>query len=223
MPKPTKGSRLGSGPAHQRLMLGGLAAALIREERIRTTEAKARRLRPVADKLITLGKSGTVHARRRALMVIEDAEVVHKLFAEVAPRYSERSGGYTRILKLGPRKGDAAPMAIVEFVEEVESGSTAQAGAAPKRRGLRRRKKAQEPTGAESPSRGTTATKDRPADSGKPLEPDQSRSTELVEAAEAGGGENLSTEDSEVFMTGEAHEPEDAPESGAETGGDQAP
>jgi large subunit ribosomal protein L17 len=204
-------------------MLGGLAAALIREERIRTTEAKARRLLPVADKLVTLGKSGTVHARRRALMVIEDAEVVHKLFAEVAPRYSERSGGYTRVLKLGPRKGDAAPMAIVEFVEEVESGSTAQAGGAPRRRGLRRRKKAQEPTGAEGPSRRTTATKDRPADAGKPPETDQSRSTELVEAPEAGGGEDVGTEDSEVFMTGETQEPEDAPESGAETGGDQAP
>src|SRR5206468_12484115 len=90
---------------------------LIRHERIRTTEAKARRLRPVADRLITLGKSGSVHARRQALSVIRDREVVHKLFAEVAPRYTERMGGYTRILKLGVRKGDAAPMALIEWVE----------------------------------------------------------------------------------------------------------
>jgi large subunit ribosomal protein L17 len=139
MPRPAKGARLGSGPSHERLLLGGLAAALIREERIRTTEAKARRLVPVADKLVTLGKSGTVHARRLALRQIEDRDLVHKLFDEVAPRFAERSGGYTRILKLGPRKGDAAPMAIVEFVEEeIEARSPDDGG---KRRGLRRRRK----------------------------------------------------------------------------------
>ena len=116
-----------------------MAASLILEERIRTSEAKAKALRPYADKLVTLGKTDTLHARRQALQVIEDSDVVHKLFAEIAPRFAERNGGYTRILKLGPRKGDAAPMAIVEFVEgEVERAAEEEAG---KRRGLRRRKK----------------------------------------------------------------------------------
>jgi large subunit ribosomal protein L17 len=117
VPKPAKGPRLGSGTAHERLLLSGLAADLIRHERIRTTEAKAKRLKPVADRLVTLGKNGSVHARRQALSVLRDREIVHKLFAEVAPRYTERMGGYTRILKLGVRKGDAAPMALIEWVE----------------------------------------------------------------------------------------------------------
>lgn len=134
MPKPTKGARLGSGPAHQKLLLGGLAAALLREERIRTTEAKAKRVRPVAEKLITLGKAGTVHARRQALSVIEDRDIVHKLFDDVAPRFADRSGGYTRIVKLGPRQGDAAPMAIIELVEGEAPERTAGSDEEPKRR-----------------------------------------------------------------------------------------
>jgi large subunit ribosomal protein L17 len=117
MPKPPKGSRLGSGPAHERLMLAGLAAALFREERIRTTETKARRLRPVAEKLITTAKEGTVASRRRALSVVEDRDVVHKLYSDIAPRFADRNGGYTRIVKLAPRKGDAAPMVLIEIVE----------------------------------------------------------------------------------------------------------
>lgn len=141
MPKPTKGPRLGSGPSHERLMLAGLAADLIREERVRTTEAKAKRLRPMAERLITLGKNGSVHARRQALSVIEDRDVVHKLFAEVAPRFTDRSGGYTRIYKLGFRKGDAAAMALIELVEG-EGPTAAPAGEAPaRRRGLRRRRR----------------------------------------------------------------------------------
>ena len=117
MPKPPKGARLGSGPAHERLMLAGLAAALFREERIRTTDAKARRLRPVAEKLITTAKEGTIASRRRALAVVEDRDIVHKLFSDIAPRFADRNGGYTRIIKLAPRKGDAAPMVLVEIVE----------------------------------------------------------------------------------------------------------
>jgi large subunit ribosomal protein L17 len=128
VPKPAKGPRLGSGPAHERLLLSGLAADLIRHERIRTTEAKAKRLKPVADRLVTLGKNGSVHARRQALSLLRDREIVHKLFAEVAPRYTERMGGYTRILKLGVRKGDAAPMALIEWVEgEAVAVTTAEA------------------------------------------------------------------------------------------------
>ena len=117
MPKPSRGPRLGSGPSHQRLMLGELAAALFEHERIRTTEAKARALRPVAERLITFAKRGDVHARRQVLRVVPDRDVVHRLFSEIGPRMSERHGGYTRILKLGPRKGDGAPMAILELVD----------------------------------------------------------------------------------------------------------
>lgn len=121
MPRPKKGPRLGAGPAHQGLMLGGLAAALFEHERVRTTEAKARALRPFAERLITYAKRGDVHARRQVLRVVPDRDVVHRLFSEIAPRMEERTGGYTRILKLGPRKGDGAPMAQIELVDrEVE-------------------------------------------------------------------------------------------------------
>ncbi len=117
MPRPKKGPRLGSGPAHQNLMLGGLASALFTHDRIQTTEAKAKALRPVAERLITFAKRGDVHARRQVLRVVSDRDVVHRLFDEIAPRFADRSGGYTRILKLGPRKGDGAAMAQIELVE----------------------------------------------------------------------------------------------------------
>jgi large subunit ribosomal protein L17 len=115
--RPRKGPRLGSGPSHQRLMLGGLAAALFEHERVRTTEAKAKALRPLAERLITFAKRGDVHARRQVLRVVPDRDVVHRLFDEIAPRMAERNGGYTRILKLGPRQGDGAPMAQIELVD----------------------------------------------------------------------------------------------------------
>jgi len=118
MPRPKKGPRLGSSPAHQRLMLSSLAAQLFVHERVNTTEAKAKALRPIAEKLITFAKRGDVAARREVLRQIPDRDVVHKLFSEIGPRYAERNGGYTRILKLGPRKGDAAPMARIELVGE---------------------------------------------------------------------------------------------------------
>ena len=118
MPKPTKGPRLGSNPAHQKLMLSTLAAQLFTHEGINTTEAKAKAVRPVAEKLITFAKKGDVAARREVLKQIPDRDVVHKLFSEIGPRYAERSGGYTRILKLGQRQGDAAPMARIELVGE---------------------------------------------------------------------------------------------------------
>ena len=117
MHRPKKGPRLGAGPSHQKLMLGGLAAALFEHEKVRTTEAKAKALRPVAERLITFAKRGDVSARREVLKVVADRDVVHRLFAEIAPRMAERDGGYTRILKLGPRKGDGAPMALLELVD----------------------------------------------------------------------------------------------------------
>src|SRR5579864_9061788 len=117
MPTPTKGPRLGGGPAHERLMLANLATALFEHDRITTTEAKAKRLRPLAEKLITFAKRGDLHARRQVMTVIRDKDVVHKLFAEIGPKFAERPGGYTRIVKTGPRKGDNAPMAVIELVE----------------------------------------------------------------------------------------------------------
>jgi large subunit ribosomal protein L17 len=117
MPAPKKGARLGSNPSHQGQMLSNLALSLFEHERIQTTEAKAKLLRPFAERLITKAKKGDVHNRRQVLSTIEDREVVHKLFAEIAPRFADRNGGYTRILKLGPRNGDGAPMALIELVE----------------------------------------------------------------------------------------------------------
>jgi len=116
MPTPKRGPRLGSGPDHQGLLLGTLAAQLFSSERIKTTEAKAKALRPYAEHLITFAKRGDVHARRQVLKDITDRDVVHKLFSELGPRYAERSGGYTRIMKLGQRKGDGAPMALIELL-----------------------------------------------------------------------------------------------------------
>src|ERR671931_2665161 len=116
MPKPRKGPRLGSGPAHQKHLLSGQAASLFMHEAITTTEAKAKALRPVAEKLITFAKRGDVAARREVLKVVPDRDVVHKLFSEIGPRYAERPGGYTRVLKIGQRKGDGAPMARIELL-----------------------------------------------------------------------------------------------------------
>ena len=121
MPKPKKGPRLGGSPAHQRLMLSNLATALFEHGRITTTETRARLLRPVAEKLITKAKRGDLHNRREVLKTVRDKSVVHTLFTEIAPTFAERPGGYTRITKIGPRKGDNAPMAIIELVTEAYS------------------------------------------------------------------------------------------------------
>jgi len=137
MPKPTKGPRLGGGPAHERLMLANLAAALFTHKSIKTTETKAKRLRPVAERLITFAKRGDLAARRRVLAVISDKTVVHELFTEIAPLVAEREGGYTRITKLGFRKGDNASMVQIELVLEpvtpkVKSSKSSTASATPK-------------------------------------------------------------------------------------------
>jgi large subunit ribosomal protein L17 len=118
MPTPKKGARLGGSPAHQKLIIANLATNLFEHGRITTTEAKARVLRPVAERLITKAKKGDLHNRRQVLTTIKDKGVVHSLFEEIAPRYAERPGGYTRITKIGPRKGDNAPMAVIELVTE---------------------------------------------------------------------------------------------------------
>ncbi|WP_067597834.1 50S ribosomal protein L17 [Nocardiopsis listeri] len=131
MPTPTKGARLGSGPAHERHILANLATSLFQHGRIRTTEAKAKRLRPYAEKLITLGKRGDLHARRQVLTKITDKSIVHELFTEIGPRFENRPGGYTRITKIGPRKGDNAPMAVIELVEALSAPAAPAAAAAP--------------------------------------------------------------------------------------------
>lgn len=131
MPAPTKGARLGGSPAHQKLILSNLATALFEHGRITTTEAKARRLRPLAEKLITKAKKGDLHNRREVLKVVRDKSVVHVLFTEIAPTFAERPGGYTRITKIGPRKGDNAPMAVIELVTEEYAPKASKAKPAP--------------------------------------------------------------------------------------------
>ncbi|MEV6315908.1 50S ribosomal protein L17 [Streptomyces sp. NPDC051776] len=135
MPKPAKGARMGGSAAHERLMLANLATALFEHGRIRTTEAKARRLRPVAERLITKAKKGDLHNRRLVLQTIRDKGVVHTLFTEIGPRYENRPGGYTRITKIGNRRGDNAPMAVIELVEAltVQQAAVGEAEAATKR------------------------------------------------------------------------------------------
>jgi large subunit ribosomal protein L17 len=136
MPTPTKGPRVGGGPAHERLILSNLATSLFEHDRITTTEAKAKRLRPLAERLITFAKRGDLSARRRVLTVVRDKGVVHRLFAEIAPDMAQREGGYTRITKIGARKGDNAPMVVVELVREPLSAKKAtvkEAEAATKR------------------------------------------------------------------------------------------
>ncbi|MDQ2812042.1 MAG: 50S ribosomal protein L17 [Actinomycetota bacterium] len=141
MPTPTKGHRLGGSPAHERHILANLATALFQHGRITTTEAKARRLRPVAERLITFAKRGDMHARRHVLTVVTDKGVVHHLFTEIAPEFSERNGGYTRITKIGPRRGDNAAMAVIELVRGEP------VAAKPRRRARR-----SEPKAAEGPA-----------------------------------------------------------------------
>jgi large subunit ribosomal protein L17 len=133
MPTPTKGPRLGGGSAHERSILANLATALFEHGRITTTEAKAKRLRPLAERLITKAKRGDLHARRQVFTVVRDRSVVHELFTAIGPRYGTRNGGYTRIVKLGPRKGDAAPMAVIELVEPLAEQVVAEATGATKR------------------------------------------------------------------------------------------
>src|SRR6266550_2542186 len=138
MPTPTKGRRLGGSSAHQRHIMANLATALFEHGKITTTEAKARRLRPYAERLITFAKRGDLHARREVLTVVTDRGVVHTLFSEIGPRFATRPGGYTRITKIGPRKGDNAPLAVIELVEAltVQQAAVGEAEAATRRTAL---------------------------------------------------------------------------------------
>jgi large subunit ribosomal protein L17 len=175
MPTPTKGKRLGGSPAHERLILANLASQLFEHGRIVTTEAKATRLRPLAEKLITKAKRGDIHARRLVLTTVRDKGVVHTLFTEVAPSLADREGGYTRITKVGPRKGDNAPMALIELVREsVEESRKANAkSAAPAKKAPA--KKAAKTT--------TAAAAAAAAASAKPSVSEKSPAEQLVEEA----------------------------------------
>ncbi len=156
MPTPTKGARLGGSAAHQRIILANLATQLFEHGKITTTEAKAKRLRPLAEKLITKAKRGDIHSRRLVLTTVRDKGVVHTLFTEIAPTFADREGGYTRITKVGPRKGDNAPMALIELVtESVADSKSANNKAAPAKKTVGR--PAGEPTAATVPVADTVA------------------------------------------------------------------
>jgi large subunit ribosomal protein L17 len=180
MPTPTKGRRLGGSPAHQRHMLANLATALFEHGRITTTEARARRLRPVAERLITVAKRGDLHARRQVLATVTDRNVVHTLFVEIAPTFASREGGYTRITKIGPRKGDNAAMAVIELVpEEVE--------ARPSRRRRARRAQPAAPTPqAEAEATAPEAAEAEDAVEVSDTEPERAGAAESPEDAESG-------------------------------------
>ena len=141
MPKPRKAGRFGGSPGHHNLMMANLATELFRHGRIQTTHAKAKTVQPIAERMITLAKRGDLHSRRQVLQTIRDKDVAHKLFADVGPAFTERNGGYTRVLKLGPRKGDAAPMALIELLDDVGTPTDRSASESSRRRwSLRRRR-----------------------------------------------------------------------------------
>jgi large subunit ribosomal protein L17 len=187
MPTPTKGPRLGGSPAHERIMLANLATALFEHGKITTTEAKAKRLRPLAERLITHAKRGDLHARRRVLAVIRDKGVVHELFAEIGPRYATRPGGYTRITKIGPRKGDNAPMAVIELVEALTEAVVAEATGATKRAAKEKAATAAAPAAAavveETPVVEAEATDAVEADATEAADAVEADATEAVDAA----------------------------------------
>lgn len=170
MPVPTKGRHLGGSPSHERLMLANLATALFRHDRITTTVTKAKRLRPLAERLITKAKRGDLHARRQVLTVVRDRDVSTKLFDEIAPRYTARHGGYTRIVKTGPRRGDSAPMAIIELVEPLTEPPAGRP--TPGAGGGRRRAAQQESVAVLAGETASAAEDPGPADSGPEPEAD---------------------------------------------------
>ncbi len=207
MPTPTKGARLGGSSAHQRHMLANLATALFEHGKITTTEARARRLRPYAERLITFAKRGDLHARRQVLSVVTDKNVVHTLFADIGPSFASRDGGYTRITKVGPRKGDNAALAVIELIRE-------EPDAKPRRRRARR------PAAAGTPARGRgkAATEKAAADT-------EATAAEATEAAatatEDTAAEAAATtaEDSTAEDTAAAGDTAEADEAGSDSKG----
>jgi large subunit ribosomal protein L17 len=209
MPTPTKGHRLGGSPAHQRHMMANLATALFEHGKITTTEARARRLRPLAERLITFAKRGDLHARRQVLTVVTDKTVVHNLFAEIGPSFADRDGGYTRITKVGPRKGDNAALAVIELVREEAEPKTRR----------RRARRAPATTAAARSGRGQAAAvaEEEPAAEGVGEETaaDETAAEEASAGeVEAEAGEESEAEDSadadEQAAVAEDETPEDA-------------
>jgi large subunit ribosomal protein L17 len=189
MPTPTKGARLGGSSAHQRHILSNLATALFEHGRITTTEAKARRLRPVAERLITFAKRGDLHARRQVLTVVSDKGIVHSLFTEIGPGFAERNGGYTRITKIGPRKGDNAPMAVIELVRDEVSSR-------PRRRPGRRPRQDETPATTEAAATTEAPAAEETAADEAPEETTATGATaEAPEAPEASADETEADED----------------------------
>ena len=189
MPTPTKGARMGGSPAHQKHMLANLATSLFEHGKITTTEARARRLRPYAEKLITFAKRGDMHARRQVLTVVTDKGIVHNLFTEIGPAMADRPGGYTRITKIGHRKGDAAPMAVIELVREEASASRP-----------RRRTRRPAAAGASAPAETVEETTDEAPE----VEESEATETEtpevedtVAEETEADDAEDEATDDAE--------------------------
>jgi large subunit ribosomal protein L17 len=191
MPKPKKGTRLGGSPAHQRLILSNLATALFEHGRITTTETKARTLRPYAEKLITKAKRGDLHNRREVLKTIRDKGVVHHLFTEIAPTFAERPGGYTRITKIGPRKGDNAPMAVIELVTEEYKPS------APKAKKAEKQAEAPAPAAAEETEVEETAAEEAPTELAEEASPEESVVAEEEPVADEAPAAAEETEDEE--------------------------
>jgi large subunit ribosomal protein L17 len=208
MPTPTKGRRLGGSPAHQRHMLANLATALFEHGKITTTEARARRLRPVAERLITFAKRGDLHARRQVLTTVTDRNVVHTLFSEIGPSFSTRDGGYTRITKIGPRKGDNAPLAVIELVRE-------EAEARPRRRRARRAQPAAPAAGRPARGRAAGTVTDTEAEAAEAPDHDAERtgagaadSVDSVDQADTDTAEGGSAEDAEGSAEGSAGDAE---------------
>jgi large subunit ribosomal protein L17 len=210
MPQPKKAPRFGGDPAHHNLILANLSTELFRHGRIRTTHAKARTVQPLAEKMITFAKRGDVHARRQVLKVVRDRDVVHKLFTDIGPAFAERDGGYTRVLKLGPRKGDAAPMALIELVEGVapEPGQGDLAEAPRRRWSLRRRRGGTLSAGAQQREEELAAAVDRgeDLDAGGDVEDDEPETVEStgpvpatgVAVSQVGADEGVEADPAEV-------------------------
>jgi large subunit ribosomal protein L17 len=239
MPQPKKAPRFGGDPAHHHLILANLSTELFRHGRIRTTHAKAKTVQPLAEKMITFAKRGDIHARRQVLKVVRDRDVVHKLFTDIGPAFAERDGGYTRVLKLGPRKGDAAPMALIELVEGVTpAGGEGGLSEAPRRRwSLRRRRGGTLSAGAREREEELAAAVDRGEDTDlvEAMEdevPDESLQEPAVPASDEAGVEadpaeveaRLAAEESEMSDTGPVPSDEQdapAPERPADASPDQ--
>jgi|SRR6516164_4197436 len=203
MPTPTKGARMGGSPAHQKHMLANLAAALFEHGKITTTEARARRLRPYAEKLITFAKRGDMHARRQVLTVVPDKGIVHSLFTEIGPSFADRPGGYTRITKLGPRKGDAAPMAVIELVREEVTTA----------RPRRRTRRPVAPAAGAAPAAAEAATGETEASAEAPEAVDETEAADVetpeAEAEEADADEAEADADEAEADSDEAEDDED--------------